>query len=349
MLDKIDYRLLWHLDNNARLPVAELARHIGVSRQTCDYRLEKLLQEKVLLGFIASVDIHRIGYLSYRVYYRFRSIGAEKRNEIFEHLILHPNTLWVVTTAGEWDMEVVFVARNFVHFNNLLKEFHVKFGHAFARSNISMSPVSYHFKRDYLIGAQRAQFSPTFYGFEPRVESWDETDFLILDGLSKNCRCTNDELAEKIGVAPQTLRIRLQKLEAEHVIPSYRILIDLPKISRSYFKLMLAFESISEKDEKRIYNLCAERNFVIYLTEVLGDWQMELEVETSGREEVQTLLDDVRSAFPHTIRHYEILEVTRELKINYFPMGAKVLSTQTPSDLKSTAEKAKRRAAKGKS
>ena len=68
MLDKLDHRLLWHLDNNARLSVAELARHAGVSRQTATYRLQKLTESKVLVGFIAAIDIHRLGFLTYRVY-----------------------------------------------------------------------------------------------------------------------------------------------------------------------------------------------------------------------------------------------------------------------------------------
>jgi hypothetical protein len=84
---------------------------------------------------------------------------------------------------------------------------------------------------------------------------------------------------------------------------------------------MLTLDSISERDEKRIYNFCAERNYVIYLTEVLGDWQMEIETEVASHDEISALMGDLGRAFSDKILQHEVLEVTKEHKMNYFPVA----------------------------
>jgi DNA-binding Lrp family transcriptional regulator len=50
-LDDVDRRLIGLLRDDARLPVATLARRLGVARGTVQNRLERLLADGVVLGF----------------------------------------------------------------------------------------------------------------------------------------------------------------------------------------------------------------------------------------------------------------------------------------------------------
>ena len=50
-LDDLDLRLIGLLRDDARLPNATLARHLGVSRGTVQNRIDRLIQSGVLLGF----------------------------------------------------------------------------------------------------------------------------------------------------------------------------------------------------------------------------------------------------------------------------------------------------------
>ena len=56
------------MDYNARIPASELATKVGISKQNLNYRLKKLIKDDVLLGFMSMIDIHRLGYLTYRIY-----------------------------------------------------------------------------------------------------------------------------------------------------------------------------------------------------------------------------------------------------------------------------------------
>ena len=121
-LDDQDLRILYELDRDARAPFASVADKLGVSRQMLNYRMRKLIKAKVIKGFITLVDIHRLGFLTFRLYFRFRNVAREREHQIVEYFVEHPFTLWVARMQGGWDLEVVFTPRNYVHFNNLFKQ-----------------------------------------------------------------------------------------------------------------------------------------------------------------------------------------------------------------------------------
>ena len=324
-LDKIDYKILWNLDYNARISLSELAQNVNLSKQNLNYRLKKLIQNNVLLGFMTMIDIHRLGYLTYRIYFRFKNVDSQKEGEIINYFKTNNHILWFVSTSGSWDLEAVFTARNDIHLNNLFKKIKEDFGQYFSKYNMSSSIFNYHFKRDYLLNKKREEFTPKYYGFEPKREELDELNVDILIQLSENCRQNNQEIAQKLGVTYHTVKNRIQVLEKKKIIQSHRILINLQKVNRKFYKALISLNNPTKEDEKKLYTFCSQFNFVVYLVEVLGQWQLEIETEVENQEEFTELLRKIRNEFPELILDYEILQVTKEHKLNYFPMGHEIL------------------------
>lgn len=60
-IDQLDVQLLGMLTANARAGVAELAAELGVSRNTVQFRLRRLVSEGILLGFQPIVDLSAVG------------------------------------------------------------------------------------------------------------------------------------------------------------------------------------------------------------------------------------------------------------------------------------------------
>jgi len=325
MLDKTDYKILYNLDYNARISLSELAKNVNLSKQNLNYHLKKLINEKVLLGFMSVVDIHRVGYLTYRVYFRFKNVDPHKEEEIINYFKTSNHVLWFVSTSGSWDLEAVFTARNDIHLNNLFKKVKEDFGRHFSKYNISSSIFNYHFKRDYLLNKKREEFTPKYYGFEPKQEELDKIDVDILIQLSENCRQNNQEIAKKVGVTYHTIKHRIKELEQKKIIQSHRVLINLPAINRKFYKALIKLNNPTKEEEKKLYFFCSQFNFVVYLVEVLGEWQLEIETEVETEEEFTNLLRKIRNEFPDLILDYDILQVTTEHKLNYFPQGREVL------------------------
>lgn len=324
-LDKVDFKILYFLDSNARIPLSALAKKISISKQNLHYRLKKLINDNVLLGFMSIIDVHHLGYLTYRLYFRFKNVDSKKEQEIISYFKNHSHVLWFVSTSGSWDLEAVLVARNSIHLNNMFKKIKEDLGNYFSKYNYSSSIFNYHFKRDYLLQKKREYLTPAYYGFEPQKEEMDKLDAGILIHLSENCRQNNQEIAKKLGVTYHTIKNRIKEMEKKKIIQGYRSLINLEKINRKYYKAIIKLNNPTKEDEKKLYSFCSQCNFVVYLVEVLGEWQLEVETEPESQEEFTELLRKIRNTFPDLILDYDIIQVTKEHKLTYFPMGYEIL------------------------
>ena len=60
------------------------------------------------------------------------------------------------------------------------------------------------------------------------------------------------------------------------------------------------------------------KNVIIFI-KTIGDHDIELEVETTNSSELDLLMKTLRDYFVSEIKNYEILEVTREHRMTYYP------------------------------
>ncbi len=324
-VDKIDHKLLYYLHYNARTPLSKLAKNIGISKQNLNYRLKRLVRLEVIQNFMTVIDIHRLGFLTYRIYLRYKNVNEKKEQEIINYLKNHKNVLWLVSIIGSWDLEIVFVARNYIHFNNIFKKIKEDFGAHFSKYNISYTIVNYHFKRDYLINQRREGFSQKYYGFEPKQEYIDKLDVRILLQLSENCRQSNQEIGQKLSVTYHTIKNRIMVMEKKQIIQTHRITINLNKLNYHYYKALIRLNNPTKEEEKKIYTFCSQYNFVTYLVEIIGEWQFEVECEVENQNQFIDFLRKLRNHFPELILDYDMIQITKEHKLNYFPTAEETL------------------------
>jgi Lrp/AsnC family leucine-responsive transcriptional regulator len=345
-MDKLDLAILWHLDGNSRMKLSDLAKATGASAQSVGYRIDRLVKEGTLRGCIGTIDVSRLGLLLFRFYARLRSATRDNQYELVRSLVRHQNTLWVVSTSGPWDLEVVFTARNFVHFNDLLKEWRVQWASCLSAINVSMSPITYRFRRDYLIDRRRSTSELAHFGSEPRTVSLDELDSKTLGHIAINCRQSNEEIARKVGVSYHTVAARLANLQEQEVLQAYSVVLDLSKLGRRFIKALLRLEPFSEQEERSFLSFCMRHNYVVYLTEVLGEWQWEVEMEVPDYDEAYEFLGQLRKAFPKHVVDYQLLEVTDEHKHNYGPHLQPTSPRVSSKKIGAKISKAKNRAMK---
>jgi len=324
-INKKDLKILHELDYNARMPLSELAKKVGLSTQLVKYRLDNLFRNKIIVGTMAVVDLHRLGFFTYRIYLRFQKTSEKNELEIIEYFKKHPRCIWVVSTSGRWDLEVLFSARNPIQVNIFLHEIKGKLGQYMKNYTISPSMVNYHFERAYLVGEREQKERNLWYGFEPPQEKLDELDVRILKFLSLDARVSTQEIARELKISFNTAKQRIAKMEGKGIIQSYRILIDLGKIGRMYYKSIITTGSFSEVDEKKMLSFCMAEPTIVYLIECFGEWDVELEAEVNDEAEFRDIMARFRNRFAELTQNYELLHVYKEHKLNYFPMADELL------------------------
>lgn len=62
ILDRIDYKILRELQQDARMTHQELGNKVGLSPSPCARRIRKLEAEGIITGYSASVDDARLGF-----------------------------------------------------------------------------------------------------------------------------------------------------------------------------------------------------------------------------------------------------------------------------------------------
>lgn len=111
----------------------------------------------------------------------------------------------------------------------------------------------------------------------------------------------------------------MNRLKKHKVITGFGAKIDYRKLGNQYHLIILKLQNMNvQKYRTLAYLAQMNRNIVIYM-KTIGDHDIELEVETTAKEELDQLMKELRDHFVSEIKDYEILEVTREHRMTYFP------------------------------
>ena len=318
-LDARDRRLLYELDYHVRRPVSEIARHLKIPKQVASYRIKRLVELGVLRGFRVVVDIHRLGYFSYRVYLRLQNMPPGEESRIYERISKLKNLFWFVLTTGRWDAQLLFVARNNVHFSFLLADLKKILGGRLKEYAVSPSISTNHFRRKYLVEKWTTEEISPSYRLEQEMHKIDGTDFKILACLSKDASAPYREIGKTVGLSDNAIKKRMKSLESGGIIKSYRTWLDLEKIGRQYYKALISVTQLDETIEKKVISFCLSEPTLIYFVVCTGSWDVEIEAEVKDEYEFREMLLRFRDRFSEFVGDYEILHVYKEIKMDYFP------------------------------
>ena len=100
MIDEMDRRILSLLQQDARLPNAEIARRVGMAPSATLERLRKLEDRGVIQGYEVRVSPRTIG-LGLTAFIYVRTVDKSGEESAGSRLTQHPNVLEVHHIAGE--------------------------------------------------------------------------------------------------------------------------------------------------------------------------------------------------------------------------------------------------------
>ena len=107
-LDATDHRLLNLLRENARTPVAELARNLGLSRTTVQSRLERLERSHLVTGYTVKVSDQVEGGLVWT--YVMITVAPKKAPVIETALRRIPEVRTLHSVSGPFDLLAILAA-----------------------------------------------------------------------------------------------------------------------------------------------------------------------------------------------------------------------------------------------
>ena len=315
-LDLKDKKLLTALDENSRHTNAQLARKIGLSKPAIEYRIKRLQKNKIIFQYYTVIDITKLGYSQYKIYFKFQNTTIEDEQKITNYWTKDTSSVWVGQIRGRWDLAVSILAKSNFEFGQTLSSFINKFSKFILEKDVLLTEYSPIYQREYLSSAKPKEFT---YGIPSKIYELDETDTTILKAISTNARIPIIDLAEKTNLTRDIINYRLKKLTKEGIINQYRCYLNLQNLNINHYKIILRTKNLNQETEEQFKEYISKHKKATQFLKLIGSWDLEIEFETENEDELYTILQDLRNKFSNIIRDFDIIRITKTYKYNYFP------------------------------
>jgi len=124
--DEYDIKLLTILSNDARISTVNLAGKVGLSITAVTHRLQKLIENKVILGFRPKINLDKLGYYWYKVEFQLEDYKCKKA--LIAYFSSHPNAVYAYESIGGGsDIEVEFEVESHNQFKEIITDIRSKF------------------------------------------------------------------------------------------------------------------------------------------------------------------------------------------------------------------------------
>ena len=320
MLDTLDRKILRMLDENSRTPLSVIAKKLNISKQLIKYRIERFVSQGLIEKFYTVINGVKLGYLYFRIYLKFQRISSEKEAHIINEFVQSPFTTWVVKCRGSWDLVVSIYARDTDRFANQYHEIVEPFQDNILAKKIVLIKNVLFSTRDYLSGSEGGVDS--VYGGVTEYLSDDKLDHKILKELSKNSRITLISIAKKVGATVDTVKSHIKKMEEQGIIKGHKLTLNYSKLGILFYIISLTLSNVSLHARKKVEDYCKSHPHSVYLVNIIGDHDIDLEVEVENQEQLDLFIRDLKNKFYDIIRDVDALQITKQNKLDFYPFNS---------------------------
>ncbi len=311
-MDKIDKKLMSELDVNPKISLSKLGKKLGISQQTADYRIKRLMKNSDISKFGTIVNLKSLGYEHYRIFITFNKKDYSNK-EIFSYLKKQEGVYWASRVGGKYDLHLVLFVKDFEELDNFIDRFNNSFSGLIKnyRSEYVLKHLIYNHK--YLINKS----SRIEYGYNDKIQKIDDLDEYILKKIRDNCRLSSLDMSRGKTVTYKTIINHIKNLEKRKIILGYRMFVKSSE-NRPYI-ILLSFKDYSKNQEKKLLSSLEFNKMVTQVLRLFGNWNLYLHVRSEDEEKLQEFLIDLRDKYS-IIDNFEIVPIFEDISINLFPV-----------------------------
>ncbi len=312
-LDLRDKKILFELDKNSRISLTDLAKKLKTSKEVVHYRLNKLIDEKVILRFHTVTPLYRFGLVAYKVYLRLSDCSKNELEKLIDYLQNNKDVFWFGTCNGRWDLIFGTTSKNLEEFMAIQDKIMHRFGEFIQEKELSISRENLQYNRRWMYNDNSGIIEFNFGEKEPKIEI-DEKDRKILDSIIPDSRKSIIDIAKETHLTIDIVRYRLKAMEREGIIKGYKCLLNSSKVGFVTCKAFVFFKNITEEKKKEFIDYVKKINNTINIITTFAAWDLEIMFETQSYEEYYRIMEDVKEKFKDIIRFYDSILITSEPK-----------------------------------
>ena len=322
MIDLIDKKILYYLEKDSRMPISKLSKLVSASRELVTYRISKLEEKNIIKSYIARINQSVFCNSGANFAIKLSNIDKKRHDEILSYLKSHGNINWFSELCGTYDLSISFLYRDSQELAKIISDITLFFGSNLISHSLCVYVSEYKFDRKGILELKEKnsinQRIETNFK-ELNKDKLDEKDITILKELAKNSKIKNIELANKIKMGEDIVRIRIKKLEKLNIIVGYTIVINPYALNLEGYSLYLQIEDMTENMQKKIKNYIYSNPNIYFCSRVAGKFNLIIGLYSKNRNHFKENLSDIRNFFGKSLKDYEFQLLMEEHKEIFIP------------------------------
>lgn len=317
---KIDYNLAYLRSENTRASLNELSHYLKKSPQRLKYNIANLEKEGILSEPYCIIDYSHFGLLLFRVYFKGAYISEHDKEKIIKALSENNYVVSIYELTGEFDLTVEFLTPNPSKFSKELKNISSEIK-TLNDYKVLLNVVTHVYPAEYLIKNQNFDMLTTekIFGGDKEKKEFNNNESKIIKELLIDPKARVTSLSKKTGLNIKTIKSILRKLTNNKTIRGFRQVIDTNKAGIEKVRLFLKLHNVSIEREQKLLDYALKTKEIVQINRTIGDWDLEIDIESMSKNRIRFLLLEVREAFKDLIERQNIIEFYKYYKRSYLP------------------------------
>ncbi len=313
-LDELDKEILSIMSKNCRISNSEIGKEVGKSREVVAYRIKRMEQEKVIMGYIAGINLKELGFFTAHLFLRVKSFSGRKEREVLRYLKELPFTNAVLVHFGSWDLEVSIVAKSIpeaYEYVNIIVDYLDTIDYEVL---IRVNTFRYGALPERFLGTKEKPLKKRIRRGEIKLT---REDYLILREIANDAREPISVIAKRTGLPVETVRYRLNRMWEHNIITDYRVVINYSALGFNVAAILLKLKDHNRAAQKALRIAMSDKH-VLWGAEGLGNWDAMLYVITGHDEYPHEVVGKIRDKMGDALLEYSTMMAIKEVKYTYF-------------------------------
>jgi len=282
-VDKIDIKILDVLREDARSSLKDLSKKCRISKQTALYRINRLVEKKIIKGFHSNINYTALGYSMYYLFIKTRYLADEQA--FVKELSRLKGCISIMNCLSQYNYTIKLITKDIYATTKELEEL-------FNRKKI----ITTHFMLQRL--EKTCKQAPI-----------DEKDKIILKELSVNCRLTSLEISRRTGLSYDIVHGRMKNLIKNKVIENFITVIDFEKAGFMDYSILMKFADDKLEQLPLLESQLRNDPLVVRRFKTVGEFSYMFEIVDKDFLSINDRISRIRSQFHEMMRSSHIVPI----------------------------------------
>ncbi len=320
-MSKLNHSLMLLYSENGKYKLKDAAVMLKKSSQRLKYSLTNLIKEGTLYLPHALFDYSYFGLLMFRVYFKGGYVGEKDKAKIIKTLIENWQVVSVYELSGEFDLAIEIIAPNPSRFGKELKQ--IIFNLPTLRDyEIVLNQVSYIYPKFYLLEQKEITAEipkEMIIGGDRKVETFEPRELLLMKIILEKPLIRRTTLAKEAGLNVKTTVKIIENLKSKKIYRGVKYLLDTYHLNYHRVRLFLKLHSTTLDREEELLSYFKNTKEIISLNKTIGDWDMEIDIESPQRSRAREIIIEIRETFKDLIYYFNSIDFYCYYKKAYLP------------------------------